>query len=64
MNGALVQAATVTAVSVPWTAVAAILLALIVNTGAVFYWGGKTAQMLKDHERRLGNLEGVRNVPQ
>ena len=58
MHTGLVQATSVTAVSVPWTAVAAILLALIVNTGAVFYWGGKTSQMLKDHERRLGALEG------
>jgi hypothetical protein len=33
------------------------LLAIIVQTGALFYWGGSVRQMLKDHERRISKLE-------
>jgi hypothetical protein len=36
----------------------ALLLALLAHTGALFYWGGGVRQMLRDHERRLGKLEG------
>lgn len=32
-------------------------LALFVNTSALFYWGGRVTQMLRDHERRITNLE-------
>jgi hypothetical protein len=37
---------------------AAALVAVIGQTGALFYWGGALHQMLKDHERRLSRLEG------
>ncbi len=37
---------------------AAIIVTLVVHTGALFYWGGSVRQMLRDHERRIGNLEG------
>ncbi len=30
---------------------------LILNTGALFYWGGSVRQMLRDHERRITRLE-------
>jgi hypothetical protein len=33
------------------------LVAILVHTGALFYWGGAVKQMLRDHERRLGKLE-------
>lgn len=36
---------------------AALMLTLLVHTGALFYWGGTVAQMLKDHNRRLEALE-------
>ena len=67
MNGAmaldwwtLVQAVAMRdAVPVPWPAVAALIMTLVINTAALFFWGGKTAQMLRDHDRRLQMLEGV-----
>jgi len=31
--------------------------ALLAQTGALFYWGGQVRQMLRDHERRISNLE-------
>lgn len=37
---------------------AALVLSLIVNTGALFYWGGSMRQIVKDHDRRLSRLEG------
>jgi hypothetical protein len=33
------------------------LIAILVQTGALFYWGGGVRQILKDHERRIGGLE-------
>lgn len=38
-------------------AVYALFVALVVHTGALFYWGGSVRQMLREHERRLGLLE-------
>jgi hypothetical protein len=32
-------------------------VALLVQAGAVIFWGGKIQQMLKDHERRIGKME-------
>jgi hypothetical protein len=37
--------------------VGAVALALIVQTGGLFYWAGAVQQMLRDHERRLTALE-------
>lgn len=37
--------------------VGAVIVALLVHTGALFYWGGAVRQMLRDHERRLAQLE-------
>ena len=39
-------------------AIAALIVSLLVHTGALFYWGGSIKQMLRDHERRLNKLEG------
>jgi hypothetical protein len=38
-------------------AVAVGIATLIVHTGALFYWGGAVRQMLRDHDRRITNLE-------
>ena len=32
-------------------------LAVLMQTAALFYWGGAVRQMLRDHERRLTHLE-------
>jgi hypothetical protein len=37
----------------------ALMVMLVLNTGALFYWGGAVRQMLKDHERRITRLEDV-----
>ena len=34
-----------------------VILALVAQTGALFFWGGRVHQMLKDHSRRIGKLE-------
>ena len=35
----------------------AIVLGLVVQTGALSYWAGQVRQILKDHERRIESLE-------
>lgn len=40
-----------------WIALGALALTLFIHTSALFYWGGSIRQMLRDHERRLSNLE-------
>ena len=37
---------------------AALVVTLVVHTSALFYWGGRVSQMLRDHDRRLTTLEG------
>jgi len=37
--------------------IAALILTLLVHTGALFYWGGTVKQMLRDHDKRIENLE-------
>lgn len=39
-------------------ALIALVLTLMVHTGALLFWGGKVTQMMKDHERRIVRLEG------
>jgi hypothetical protein len=34
-----------------------ILLGVVGQTAALFYWGGKVTRTLEDHDRRLGKLE-------
>lgn len=46
-------------VPIPWPAVAALIMTLIINTAALFYWGGGVRQVLKEHERRIGKLEDI-----
>lgn len=36
----------------------AIVLGLCIQTGAIAYFAGTIRQILKDHERRIDNLEG------
>ena len=48
----LIQGST-TPIAVPWLAIVALIITLLSHTAALFYWGGKIAQMLRDHERRL-----------
>ena len=38
---------------------AAILFTLVLNVAAVAYWGGRTYQLLKDHDGRLKVLESI-----
>lgn len=38
-------------------ALVALVVTLVVHTGALFYWGGGVRQMLKEHERRITRLE-------
>ena len=38
-------------------AVVGLVVALIIHTGALFYWGGSVRQMLSDHDRRIMDLE-------
>jgi len=38
-------------------AAVALIVTLLVQTGALFYWGGGVRQMLRDHERRITKLE-------
>lgn len=33
------------------------LVAIIAQTGAMFYWGGKISAQLQEHERRIDRLE-------
>jgi len=33
------------------------ILVLVVHTGALFYWGGTITRAIKDHDRRLSDLE-------
>lgn len=42
--------------------VVALVLALVVNSGALFYWGGSMRQMMRDHERRITNLEKLEGI--
>lgn len=39
-------------------AMAALVVTLVLHTSALFYWGGRVSQMLRDHDRRLTTLEG------
>ena len=46
---------------------AGILVLLMIQTGALLFWGGRTYQMLqelqknvRDHEERIRDLEGVK----
>ncbi|HEY6177380.1 MAG TPA: hypothetical protein VIX73_23145 [Kofleriaceae bacterium] len=39
-------------------AAVAAVVTLVVNTGALFYWGGGVRQILREHERRITKLEG------
>jgi hypothetical protein len=41
----------------PDIAVVGVLLGLLAQTGALFYWGGGVRQLLRDHERRLNALD-------
>lgn len=34
-----------------------VMSALLAQTGALFFWGGRITQMLKEHERRITTLE-------
>jgi hypothetical protein len=34
-----------------------IVLAILAQTAGLFYWAGQVRQMLKDHSRRIGELE-------
>ena len=34
-----------------------LIVMLVIQTGALFYWGGKITQTVRDHERRLSWLE-------
>jgi hypothetical protein len=36
---------------------ASVVVGLVAQTGALFYWGGSVRQMLRDHERRLNQLD-------
>lgn len=36
------------------------VLLLLIQTGGLFYWGGGIRQILKDHERRIGEGEDWR----
>lgn len=29
----------------------------LLHTSALFYWGGRVTQMLRDHERRISRME-------
>lgn len=31
------------------------LMAIVVQTGALFFWGGRVHQLLKEHQDRLNN---------
>lgn len=33
------------------------IVALVAQTGALFYWGGALRQTVRDHERRIGVVE-------
>ena len=33
------------------------LLAIVAQTGAMFYWGGKISAIVSQHEKRIENLE-------
>lgn len=35
-----------------------VVVAVVVQTGALFYWGGKLTTEVKDHGRRLSGVEG------
>jgi len=37
--------------------IAALILTLLVHTGALFYWGGTVKQMLRDHDKKIEDLE-------
>lgn len=39
--------------------VLAALLAIVAQTGAMFYWGGKLSATVEQHEKRLSRLEGL-----
>lgn len=36
-----------------------LLLAVLAQTGALFYWGGKIQRMVTEHERRITRIEGI-----
>lgn len=38
-------------------AAAAVIVTVLSQTAALFYWGGGIRQMLRDHERRIARLE-------
>ena len=38
-------------------ALAGFILVLVIHTGALFYWGGSVTRAIKDHDRRLSDLE-------
>lgn len=40
-----------------------ILAFLLIHTGALLYWGGKASQLLKEHDRRIRDLEKVTERP-
>lgn len=35
----------------------AVIVTLVLHTGALFYWGGGIRQMLKEHDRRIEKAE-------
>lgn len=37
-------------------------ITLVVNTSALFYWGGAVKQMLRDHDVRIKRLERWRDT--
>lgn len=37
-----------------------LLLGMMIQTAALFFWGGQVHQMLRDHDRRLTRLEVLR----
>lgn len=32
-----------------------IAITLVIHTGAFFYWGGQVRQLLREHDRRIGD---------
>ncbi len=40
-------------------ALVSFIIMLVVQTGAMFYWGGTMSRAVKDHERRIDTLEGL-----
>lgn len=35
------------------------MLAILAQTAGLFYWGGKVYEMLRDHDRRITDLEEI-----